>query len=81
MSHGFSANIPLPQTDLTRLPPTRLQELFNPHPIYTAKNMSRIEQKVSAGRMGVELFTPLVVIFMILMMMEIWLSNRFYRKA
>ena len=77
---GFSANTLPVQTDLTKITPDDLQNIFGEHPLRMAKNISQIERQVFTGRMGMDMFTPLVILFLTLMIMEIWLSNRFYRK-
>lgn len=78
-ARGFSANIPFSQTDLTKITPERLHAAFGTHPIHVAKNMAEIEREISVAQMGVELFTPLAVLFLILLAVETWLANRFYQ--
>ncbi len=75
---GFSANTPPGQTDLTKISPGRLQEVFGGHPFFMAKNLAEMEREVSVAQTGVELFTPLAVLLVIFMAAEIWLENRFY---
>lgn len=78
-ARGFSANMPFSQTDLTKITPERLRAIFGTHPVYFAKNMAEIEREISVAQMGVELFTPLVILFLILLAAETWLANRFYQ--
>ncbi len=78
---GFSANIPLPATELTRLKPEALDELLGKGRFHLAHSREEIDRNVSAGRVGRELYPLLIVLVALALGLEYLLANRFYRRT
>ncbi len=76
---GFSVNLPAAATNLQRVTPDELKELFGDVPFRLAHNRDEIDRNVSAGRVGQELFPYLIVLLAIVLGCEQVLSNRFYK--
>jgi len=78
---GFSANLPRDQSDLSRIEPGILKEVFGKHPHQVARNRSEIERAQSKERIGREVFPILMVLLAIVLAGEFVLATRFYREA
>ncbi len=77
---GFSVNYALGQTQLDRLTDPELAGVFGPVKYRLARTREQIDRDISAGRVGRELFPPLILIVAILLGLELLVSNRFYRE-
>ena len=75
----LSFNYSEKDTDLTRLDADQLKDFFGSCPWSQSRDRKQIEQRVSTGRAGWELFPILAVLFCLLLGAETWLSERFYR--
>ena len=75
----LSFNYSEKDTDLTRLDADQLKGFFGSCPWSQSRDRKQIEQRVSSGRAGWELFPILAVLFCIFLAAETWLSERFYR--
>ena len=75
----LSFNYSEKDTDLTRLNADQLKDFFGPFPWSQSRDRKQIEQRVSTGRAGWELFPILAVLFCLFLAAETWLSERFYR--
>ena len=75
----LSFNYSEKDTDLTRLNADQLKDFFGPCPWSQSRDRKQIEQRVSTGRAGWELFPILAVLFCLFLAAETWLSERFYR--
>ena len=75
----LSFNYSEKDTDLTRLDADQLKDFFGSCPWSQSRDRKQIEQRVSSGRAGWELFPILAVLFCIFLAAETWLSERFYR--
>jgi hypothetical protein len=78
---GFSINLAPEQTLLDRLTEKELAGIFNPYKIRVARTKEKIDRDISMGRVGRELFPPLIIAVAIFLALESVLANRFYRKA
>ena len=74
----LSFNYSEKDTDLTRIDADQIKSFFGSCPWSQSRDRKQIEQRVSTGRAGWELFPILVVLFSLLLGAEIWLSERFY---
>lgn len=79
--HGFTANLPREQSDLTRMAPAALADVFGKYPFQVARNRSEIERAQSKERVGREVFPILMVLLAIVLAGEFVLATRFYRRA
>ncbi|MBN2295530.1 MAG: BatA domain-containing protein [Pirellulales bacterium] len=78
---GFSVNLSPAQTDLRRAGKEQLDEVFGTLKYTIAENRGQIERDVSMGRVGRELFPLLILLLAVILGVECWLSNRFYREV
>lgn len=76
---GFSVNYAPDQTRLDRLDDRELAALFGPVKYRLARTQKQIDRDVSAGRVGRELYPPLVLIVALVLGLEMFVANRFYR--
>lgn len=75
---GFSSNLTMATTNLTRLRPEELDEFLGQGRYELAKQQDEVQRQQGTTRRGQE-FYPLVVIMMLVIMgVEFLMSNRFY---
>ena len=79
LREGFSVNIPTAASDLTRAETAVIDDVFGDHPYSIAAGSEEIERDVSRGRVGRELFVPLMLLVALVLGGEHLLANRFYR--
>jgi len=77
---GFSVNYSLDQTRLDRLSDRELAGLFGPVKFRLARTRDQIDRDISMGRVGRELFPPLILVVAIFLGLEMLMANRFYRE-
>ena len=77
---GFSVNLASEQTDLTRADEEHLKSVFGDTTFRIARQRSELEGNVNRGRVGRELFPPLIVLLAFILAAEHLLANRFYRE-
>ncbi len=77
---GFSVNLTPRQTDLRRIDEEYLRDVFGPMPFQLARDRRQLEGKQREARVGRELFTPLLLVLVIVLGAEHLMSNRFYRE-
>ena len=77
---GFSVNLAPRQTELARLPIEELKEIFGPFEFRVAESRQEIDRDISTGRVGRELFPPLMLLLAVVLAGEMLVSNRFYRE-
>ena len=75
----LSFNYSEKDTDLSRLDADQLKDFFGSCPWSQSRDRKQIEQRVSTGRAGWELFPILAALFCLFLGAETWLSQRFYR--
>jgi hypothetical protein len=80
-NRGISINLAPEQTQLERLDQKELAQIFAPEKIRVAQTRKQIDRDVSMGRVGRELFPPLILAVAVFLMLEAVLANRFYRSA
>lgn len=77
---GFSTNLPIEASQLTRLAPDDLKAILGDTEYRLARSRDEIDRDISRGRVGQELFPILIVLLAICLAGEHLLSNRFYRE-
>ena len=75
---GFSSNLPLPATDLTRIGAEDLDEILGPERYQLATDKSEITRQQGTTRRGQELYPFIVVMMLLILGLEYLMSNRFY---
>jgi hypothetical protein len=78
---GFSVNYAPAATRLDRLNDAELKETFGTVKFRLAHTREQIDRDISVGRVGRELFPPLIVLLAVVLALELFVSNRFYREA
>jgi len=78
---GFSINAPVEESNLERLPPESIQELFGADTIFPAdKKLSLTDILSGKFTQPIELFPFLMILLLLVMAVENLLANKFYRK-
>ena len=75
---GFSSNLPLEATDLTRIGSNDLDEILGPERYQLATDKSEITRQQGTTRRGQELYPFIVVMMLMILGLEYLMSNRFY---
>ena len=75
---GFSSNLPLAATDLTRIGADVLDEILGPGRYQLATDKSEITRQQGTTRRGQELYPFIVVMMLLILGLEYLMSNRFY---
>ncbi|MCR5163790.1 MAG: BatA and WFA domain-containing protein, partial [Thermoguttaceae bacterium] len=75
---GFSVNIPLAETDLTRTTSEAVKQIFDPFGVTFLETASQMERTRSGAQSSRELFSWIGLMLLVLLGVENWLSNRFY---
>jgi hypothetical protein len=80
-SDGFSINAPVEESNLDRLPPEAIADLFGPDAVTPADKKRPLEELLS-GRFTqpVELFPFLMILLLLVLAGENLLANKFYRR-
>ncbi len=78
---GFSVNLPADVSQLDRIGADELKAVFGDVPYRVARDRADIVRDVNFGRVGRELYPPLIVILIAVMALEQLLANRFYRPG
>ena len=76
---GFSVALSADASDLMRMRPEDLKNVFGSTPFRLARNREEIDRSVSVARLGRELYPYLVVLLALILAAEQLLANRFYR--
>jgi hypothetical protein len=77
---GFSVNYAPDQTRLDRLTEQELAAAFGPLKFRLARTRDQIDRDISMGRVGRELFPPLMLAVALILGVELLVANRFYRE-
>ena len=80
VDRGFSVNLAPEQTQLDRLDDKQVQDLFRPFTPKVAHSRDQIDRSVSVGRVGRELFPPLILVVALVLAAECLVANRFYKE-
>ena len=75
---GFSSNLPLAATDLTRIGVEDLDEILGPGRYQLATDKSEITRQQGTTRRGQELYPFIVAMMLLILGLEYLMSNRFY---
>lgn len=75
----ISYNYAEKETRLTRMEESGLKSFFGAYNYTTNRDRTQIEKNISSGRTGWELFPILTILFCILLGVELWLAQRFYK--
>jgi hypothetical protein len=76
---GFSVNYAPDQTRLDRLSDRELAGLFGPTKYRLARTRAQIDRDVSVGRVGRELYPPLILVLALVLGLEMLVADRFYK--
>ena len=76
---GFSVNYAAGQTQLDRLSDKEVSALFGPLKFQLAHTREQIDRDISAGRVGRELYPPLILFVALMLGLEMFVANRFYK--
>jgi hypothetical protein len=80
-NEGFSLNVPVEESNLERVPPESIQELFGAETMFTAdKKLSLTDILSGKFTQPIELFPFLMILLLLVLAMENWMGNKFYRK-
>lgn len=80
-TEGFSLNVPVEESNLERVPPESIQELFGAETMFTAdKKLSLTDILSGKFTQPIELFPFLMILLLLVLAMENWMGNKFYRK-
>ena len=77
---GFSVDYTPGQTTLDRLDEQELAGMFGPIKFRLARTRDQIDRDISMGRVGRELFPPLILLVALALGLEMVIANRFYRE-
>jgi hypothetical protein len=73
--------VPVEESNLERLPPESIQELFGQDSIFTADKKLGLDQMLSGKfTQPIELFPFLMILLLLVLAVENLLANKFYRK-
>jgi hypothetical protein len=79
---GFSVNVPLSETQFVPLETGDLSSLFGGKDRYAlADSPESLEKAVSVARVGRELFPWMMLLILLIVTLENYLANRFYRET
>jgi hypothetical protein len=76
---GFSVNLRPEQTELARVSPEEMTDIFGFPPQF-ARSEDELDRNVSAARVGRELFAPVILLLVVVLAAEHLLANRFYKE-
>jgi len=78
---GFSLNVPTEESNLERIAPDSIQELFGADAISPADKKLPLSEILSGKfTQPIELFPFLMILLLIVLAVENWMGNRFYRR-
>jgi len=80
MLRGFSANIALAATDLTRIGPDELDTFLGHERYQLARQKNEILRQQGTTRRGLEFYPLLMLMMMVVLAVEYLMSNRFYKS-
>jgi len=77
---GFSVNLPVSESDFSRLSEIDLDLLLGPDRYAIAENTDSLNRTVNTGRLGVEVFPLILGLVLLVFCLELIVSNRFYES-
>ncbi|WP_182866209.1 BatA domain-containing protein [Rhodopirellula sp. JC639] len=78
---GFTANLQRDQLSTTRLDFERLERLFGPDQLRQIDSLEEMDWTATDGTRVVSLWSPIMLLALLVFMLEQVLGNRFYRRA
>ena len=78
---GFSVNVPDGESKFDPLPPQDLDTVFGKDNYKLAEDVQTLEKIVTIGRMGHEVFPWLMFLILIVVTLENFLANTFYKES
>ncbi|MDX1963710.1 MAG: BatA domain-containing protein [Pirellulales bacterium] len=81
IQRGLSVNTPAALFNLRRVTPTELTEFLGEKRFKLARTREEIDRTVSTSRSGVELYPYLILLVALVLGLEYYLSNKFYRRV
>ena len=78
---GFSVNYAPEQIRLDRMTDAELSAIFSPIKFQLARTREQIDRNISTGRVGRELFPPMILLVALVLAFEMLVSNRFYKEV
>ena len=80
-SDGFGVNVPVEESNLERLPPEPVTELFGPDTLFPADKKLTLTSILSGKfTQPIELFPFLMILLLLVLAVENLLANKFYRR-
>ncbi|MFM7593038.1 MAG: VWA domain-containing protein, partial [Isosphaeraceae bacterium] len=79
-SSGFSVNPPSAESQIRTLSSDQLDQIFGKGEYALARDTATLEKAVGLARVGVEFFPWLMLLLLMVMTLENYLANRFYRE-
>ncbi|MFM7150988.1 MAG: hypothetical protein ACKO23_14200, partial [Gemmataceae bacterium] len=77
---AFSLDVSARESDLSRIPVEELEELFGENSVIGVNRTSTLVESLAASRPSpIELLPYLMILLLLVMGLESWLANRFYR--
>jgi hypothetical protein len=73
-------NLAPEQTQLDRLDDKQAKELFGPFKVPIARSREQINRSINIARVGRELYPPLIFLVAMVLAMEYFVANRFYKE-
>ncbi|HID74798.1 MAG TPA: VWA domain-containing protein [Planctomycetaceae bacterium] len=80
VDRGFSVNMDPRQTSLERIAPEQLEQVLGGLPVQLTQDREDLDQQMSRGRVGHELFALLILLVALILGAEHVVANRFYRE-
>ncbi|HVA47278.1 MAG TPA: BatA domain-containing protein [Pirellulales bacterium] len=80
LDRGFSVNLPPSASELGRTDEDGLKQVFGDTEFRLARSRDEIDRQMSTGRVGRELFPLLMALVALVLAVEHFMSNRFYRS-
>jgi hypothetical protein len=77
---GFSVNPPAAESQIRTLTPEQLDQTFGKGGYALAQDTATLEKAVGLARVGVEFFPWLMLLLLLILTLENYLANRFYRE-
>lgn len=78
---GFSLNVPAEESNLERVPPESIHELFGADAVFPAdKKLPLADILGGKFTQPIELFPFLMILLLLILAVENWMGNKFYRK-
>jgi hypothetical protein len=77
----FSINVPPQESQLTRISPESIEELFGPGAVLTVGHGTSLREALQGRwKQPLELFPWLMILVLLALAVENFLANRFYRR-